>query len=99
MNREMEQYRFARIEGYRITHARLQEQFVDKGISFEALECAVALELAATLPCAPWRKSEIEQVACREGMRLAALEFFWENHQAMRHVQNTMKFIKEDYLN
>lgn len=84
MNRELEQYRFARIEGYRITQSRLQEQFMDKAVNLDGLERVVGLELAATVSQAPWRKSEMEQVGCREGMRLAALEFFWEHHQAIR---------------
>jgi len=84
MNRELEQYRFARIEGYRLTQSRLQEQFMEKAVDLDGLERTVRLELSTTAPLAPWRKSEMEQVGCREGRRLAALEFFWENHQAIR---------------
>ena len=46
MNRESEQYRFARIEGYRITMTRLEEQFKDRAINLEEMEAAVAKQLA-----------------------------------------------------
>ena len=78
MIREFEQYRFARIEGRNVTRARLQSQFKDGIKDLEELEKAIALELAMETPCAPWRKSEIEQIGCREGMRLAIYEFFGE---------------------
>ena len=42
MNRESEQYRFARIEGYLITLARLEEQFKDTAVNLEEMEAAVA---------------------------------------------------------
>ena len=76
MIREFEQYRFARVEGRNVTRARLQTQFKDGINDLEELEKAIALELAMQTPCAPWRKSEIEQIGCREGMRLAIHEFF-----------------------
>ena len=76
MNREFEQYRFARIEGRNVTRARLQSQFKDRINDLEELEKAVALELVMETHCAPWRKSEFEQMGCREVMRLAIHEFF-----------------------
>ena len=78
MDREFEQYRFARIKGRNVTRARLQTQFKDEINDLEELEKAIALELSMETPCAPWRKSEIEQIGCREGMRLAIHEFFRE---------------------
>ncbi len=75
MNRESELYRFARIEGYIITLARLQEQFEDTAVNLEEMEAAVARQLAKENFCAPWRTSETERAGCREGMRLAALQF------------------------
>jgi hypothetical protein len=78
MNREFEQYRFARIEGRNVTRARLQTQFKDGFNDLDELEKAIALELTMETPCAPWRKSEIGQMGCREGMRLAIHEFFGE---------------------
>ena len=91
MNRELEQYRFARIEGYRISQSRLHEQFMERAVNLDELERAVRLELSTTAPLAPWRKSEMEQAGCREGMRLAALEFFWEIYQAIRHALNGLQ--------
>ena len=46
MNRESEQYRFARIEGYIIMLARLQEQFEDTTLNLEEMEAAVTRQLA-----------------------------------------------------
>ena len=46
MNRESELYRFARIEGYRITLTRLEEQLKDRAVKLEKMEAAVAEELA-----------------------------------------------------
>jgi hypothetical protein len=78
MIREFEQYRFARIEGRNVTRARLQSQFKDGINDLDELEKAIALELTMETPCAPWRKSEIEQIGCRDGMRRAIHEFFGE---------------------
>jgi hypothetical protein len=85
MNREFQQYRFARIEGHNITRARLQAQFKDGITNLDELEKAIAQQLTPEAPCAPWRRSEIERTGCREGMQLAALEFFWEHHQEIRN--------------
>ena len=85
MNAEFQQYRFARIEGHNITRARLEAQFKDGITNLNELEEAIAEQLTAEgTNCAPWRKSEIEQTAYREGMRLAALEFFWSHRQELR---------------
>jgi hypothetical protein len=70
MNRESEQYCFARIEAYRITPNRLEEQFKERAINLEEMEAAVAEQLAKETLCAPWRRSETELAGCREGMRL-----------------------------
>jgi hypothetical protein len=45
MNREFQQYRFARIEGRNVTRARLQTQFKDGITDLDELENAIALEL------------------------------------------------------
>jgi len=76
MHRESEQYRFALIEGYRITLSRLEEQFKDKAVNLEEMETAVANQLSKKALCAPWRRSEAEREGCLEGMRLAANVFF-----------------------
>lgn len=87
MNRESEQYRFARIEGYIITLARLQEKFEDRAVNLEDMEAAVVEQLAKVNLCAPWRTSETERAGCREGMRLAALQFLSQYREAMRNLR------------
>jgi hypothetical protein len=85
MQHEFQQYRFARIEGHNITRTRLEAQFKDGIADLDDLEKAIAQELAREPEhCAPWRKSEMEQMGCREGMQLAALEFYWEHRQELR---------------
>ena len=70
MNAEFQQYRFARIEGHNITRARLEAQFKDGITDLDELEKAIAEQLTAEpTNCAPWRKSEIEQMGCREGIQ------------------------------
>jgi hypothetical protein len=85
MNPEFQQYRFARIEGHNITRARLEAQFKDGITNLNQLEEIIAQQLTAEpTNCVPWRKSEIEQTGCREGMHMAALEFFWSHRQEIR---------------
>jgi len=85
MNAEFQQYRFARIEGHNITRARLEAQFKDGITNLNELDDVIAQQLTAEpTNCAPWRKSEIEQTGYREGMHLAALEFFWSHRQELR---------------
>lgn len=86
MNTESQLYRFARIEGHNITRARLEAQFKSGIRDLDELEKAIAQQLAAaSTTCAPWRKSEIEKNGCREGMRMAALEFYWSHRQELRN--------------
>lgn len=84
MNREPEQYRFARLETYHATLAHLEEQFRGRAVNLEEMEAAVAEHLGAKRLCAPWRKSENERAGCREGMRLAGLQFLSEYRALMR---------------
>jgi len=78
MQHEFQQYRFARIEGHNITRARLKSQFKDGIADFDDLETAIAQQLTTDpANCTPWRKSEIERAGCIDGMRTAALEFYW----------------------
>ena len=85
MNIEFQLYRFARIEGRNITQARLEAQFKGGIIDLDELEKAIAQQLAAaSMSCAPWRKSEIEKTGCQDGVQLAALEFFWSHRQELR---------------
>ena len=87
MNRKSEQYRFARIEAYRITLTRLDEQFKDRAVNFEKMEAAVIEQLAKENLCASWRRSETERAGCREGMRLAAIQFLSQYWEAMRNLR------------
>jgi hypothetical protein len=84
MNREFQQYRFARIEAHNVARARLESQFMTGRIDFDKLERAIERELAEPTICAPWRRSEIEQMGCRDGARMAALEFFWAHRQELQ---------------
>ena len=85
MNREFEQHRLARIEGYNITRARLQSQFANGIGDPGEFEEAIAEQLAVPpTKIAGWRQSEMEQAGCREGIRLAVLEFYWEHREEIR---------------
>jgi hypothetical protein len=84
MNHELQQYRFARIEAETITRTRLDAQFKSPVTNAAELENAIAELLAVETPtCVPWRRSEIEQSGCRDGIRLAALEFFWSRRREL----------------
>ena len=85
MNPEFQQYRFARIEARRITRARLEAQFKNGVVDFDEFEKAIAAQLEADgTGCIPWRRSDIEQTGCREGIYIAALEFYWEHRRELR---------------
>jgi len=84
MNDIYQQYRFARVEGRNITRARLEAQFRDGITDLEELENAIEQQLTMEPMCTPWRESEVEQTGCREGMRMAALEFYWAHRQRLR---------------
>jgi len=82
MNQEFQQYRLARIEGYNITRAQLQSRFGSGIGDLGEFEKAITEQLAMPpTTIAAWRQSEMEQAGCREGMRLAALEFYWDHRQ------------------
>jgi hypothetical protein len=91
MNTEFHHYRFARIEGHNITRARLEAQFKSGITDLDELEKAIAQQLAAaaSTTCAPWRKSEMEKTGCCDGMRMAALEFYWSHRQELRNAGMT----------
>jgi hypothetical protein len=85
VNREFEQHRLARIEGYNITRARIQSQFANGIGDPGEFEKAIAEQLAMPpTKIAAWRPSEMEQVGFREGIRLAVLEFYWEHREEIR---------------
>ena len=81
MNLEFQQYRFARIEAQNITRARLEAQFKDGVSDPDEFDRAIERLLTIKRTCTPWRNSEVEQAGSLDGMRMAALEFYW----AQRH--------------
>jgi hypothetical protein len=67
-------YHRARLEGYAIT-AALLEAAVDAGTPVtDAVRSQLAHE---PIHIAPWHSTPLAVAACRDGMRLAALEFFF----------------------
>ncbi len=85
MDHEYQQHRLARIEGYNITHAQLRSQFANGIGDPGEFEKTIAEHLAApSARIAAWRRSEMEQAGFREGVRLAALEFYWERREVIR---------------
>jgi hypothetical protein len=85
MQTEFQQYRFALVEARTITRTRFEAQFNGQQADTDDIEKAVAQQLA-TEPshCVPWRVSEIERRGCRDGIRMAALEFYWERRRRLR---------------
>ena len=77
MDREFQQYRFARIEAQNITRAQLKAQFKDGIGGIELVEKAIEQLITTGPACTPWRQSQVEQAGSRDGTRLAALEFYW----------------------
>ena len=78
MNLEFQQYRFARIEAQNITRARLEARFKDGVSDPDEFEKAIEQLLLTMKPmCTPWRNSEVERAGSLDGMRMAALEFYW----------------------
>jgi hypothetical protein len=86
MKCESKQYRYARIEGYRIILAHLEDRFRDAAVNLEQMEAAVVEQLGEETLCAPWRTSETERAGCREGMRLAALQFLSQYREAIENL-------------
>ena len=77
MDREFQQYRFARIEAKAITRARLEAQFKDGTGGLEEVEKAIEQIIRTEATCTPWRQSEMEHAGSRDGTRMAAFEFYW----------------------
>ena len=85
VNHQFQLYRLARIEGYNITRARLQSRFANGIGDHGELGKAIAEQLAMPpTAIAASRQSEMEQAGSCEGMRLAALEFYWEHREEIR---------------
>jgi hypothetical protein len=83
---EFQKYKDARREGYSIMKALVELKF-EAGIHDLAQFEQIIQEHLAMEPImvAPWRNSvPLTQAACRDGMRLAALEFYWEHRDKVR---------------
>ena len=82
---EFQKYKNARGEGYSIIKALIELKF-DAGIQDPAQYEQIIQEHLAMEPImiAPWRNSvPLTQAACRDGMRLAALTFFWDHRHEL----------------
>ena len=86
MNREFQQYRFARIEAQNITRAQLEAQFKNGIGGLEEIEKAIEQLIMTEPACTPWRTSEVERTASRDGTRMAALEFYWAHRRRRQSV-------------
>lgn len=82
MNQQFREYRFARIEAEKITRAHLEAQFKDGITGTDELEKTIERLLKMQRTCTPWRNSEVEQAGSIDGMRMAALEFYWANRRS-----------------
>ncbi len=69
-----EAYRRARLEGYSITCALLDSALEAGTPLSDAVRDQLTLE---PIHIAPWHSSPLAVYACRDGMRIAALEYFW----------------------
>jgi hypothetical protein len=85
-------YRFALIEAKNIIRARLEAEFRNGVASASALENAIQRHLTNSQSCMPWRVTEAEQRGSQDGVRVAALEFYWEHrHDLQRAMNSTME--------
>jgi hypothetical protein len=81
MNRDFQEYRFARIEAHTITRARLEAQFKDGITDLEEIEKAIGQVITTEATCTPWHTSEVERAGSQDGTRMAALEFYWAHRR------------------
>jgi hypothetical protein len=95
MSSTFQLYRFALIEAKNITRARLEAEFRDGIASANALEKAIERQLTKEQSCTPWRTTEAEQRGSLEGMRMAALEFYWEHRNDVRRAMDSTRECKE----
>jgi hypothetical protein len=95
MSSKFQLYRFAWIEAKNITRARLEAEFKDGIATAHALEEAIERHLAAERTCTPWRVTEAEQRGSVEGLRMAALEFYWEHRHDLGRAMDSTRECKE----
>jgi hypothetical protein len=85
LEHQFEQYRQARGYGHAVTKALLNEQFKAGIRDIAKLEEAIEKQLAKEpSQITPRHNTPLTQAACRDGMRLAALEFYWEHRDAIQ---------------
>lgn len=79
MQDRFQKYRFALIEARNITRARLEAEFGHGIGSPRIFENSIERHLNAGQSCTPWHITDTEQRGSFDGMRMAALEFYWEH--------------------
>jgi hypothetical protein len=95
MSSKFQLYRFAWIEAKNITRARLEAEFRDGMATAHALEEAIERQLTTQQSCTPWRVTDAEKRGSLEGMRMAALEFYWEHRHHLRRAMDSTQESKE----
>ena len=88
MRDRFQKYRFALIEARNITRARLEAEFRRGIISPGAFENAIERHFNGGQPCTPWLVTDAEQRGSLDGMRMAALEFYWEHRRELEVALN-----------
>jgi len=83
MNRESERYGFARGEVYHTTLARLEEQFRDRAVNLEKWRPPLPGTLQEKLSARRGVGRKTSAQACREGMRLAGLQFLSQYREVL----------------
>jgi hypothetical protein len=83
---EFQKYKDARREGYSIMKALVELKFEAGHHDLSQFDLVIQEHLAMEpIMIAPWRNSvPLTQAACRDGMRLAALEFYREHRDKVR---------------
>jgi hypothetical protein len=82
---EVQQYKQARLNGYSTVNTLLKCKFAAGIRDIAQFERAIEEQMAKESgQIAPWHNTPLTQAACRDGMRLAALEFYWEHRDAIQ---------------
>jgi hypothetical protein len=82
---EFQQYEQARLNGYSTVNTLLKCKVAAGIRDIAELEKAIKEQIAKEPSrIAPWHNTPLTQAACRDGMRLAALEFYWEYRETIQ---------------
>ena len=92
---KFQMYRFALIEARNITKARLEAEFRHGIASPRAFENAIERQLAIGQSCTPWHITDAEQRGSLDGMRMAALESYWEHRRDLQLAMNSNQDLPE----